>query len=127
MALTDTEIKKAKPLEVSVPGHALRCRPETSVTSPLRGLWFELSGHEKTYIQPSRPWEGWGAATQCNVRIRTHHLSMSALAICAHDMIGHMVFRFRLATSQKQACSVIRRTNSGRSRHQHPARSAKSN
>jgi hypothetical protein len=61
MALTDTEIKKAKPLEVSVPGHALRCRPETSVTSPLRGLWFELSGHEKTYIQPSRPWEGWGA------------------------------------------------------------------
>src|SRR5258708_27515498 len=38
-------------------GHALRCGPETSVTSPLRRLWFELSGHEKIYIQSSRPWE----------------------------------------------------------------------
>src|SRR5271163_4028623 len=28
--------------EMSVPGHALRCGPETSVTSPLRWLWFEL-------------------------------------------------------------------------------------
>jgi hypothetical protein len=25
------------------------------------------------------------------MRNRTHHLSMSALAICAHDIIGHMV------------------------------------
>src|SRR5271163_807885 len=43
--------------EMSVSGHALRCGPETSVTSPLRRLWFELSGHEKTYNQSSRPWE----------------------------------------------------------------------
>src|SRR5271163_1742673 len=43
--------------EMSVSGHALRCGPETSVTSPLRRLWFELSGHEKIYIQSSRPWE----------------------------------------------------------------------
>src|SRR5271163_5252695 len=28
--------------EMSVPGHALRCGPETSVTTPLRCLWFEL-------------------------------------------------------------------------------------
>jgi hypothetical protein len=42
---------------MSVPGHALRCGLETSVTSPLRWLWFELSGHEKTYSQSSRPWE----------------------------------------------------------------------
>jgi len=35
---------------VSVPGHALRCGPETSVTSPLRWRWFDLRGHEKTYI-----------------------------------------------------------------------------
>ena len=30
--------------DLSVPGHTLRCGPETSVTSPLRCLWFELSG-----------------------------------------------------------------------------------
>jgi hypothetical protein len=42
---------------MSVPGHALRCGPETSVTSPLRWRWFELRGQEKTYIQSSRPWE----------------------------------------------------------------------
>ena len=42
---------------LSVPGHALRCGPDTSVTSPLRWRWVELSGHERTYIQPSRPWE----------------------------------------------------------------------
>jgi hypothetical protein len=42
---------------VSVPGHALRCGLETSVTSPLRLRWFELRGHPKTYIQSSRPWE----------------------------------------------------------------------
>jgi hypothetical protein len=30
---------------LSVPGHALRCGPETSVTSPLRWRWFELSGY----------------------------------------------------------------------------------
>ena len=42
---------------VSVPGHTLRCGPETSVTSPLRWRSFELRGHEKTYIQSSRPWE----------------------------------------------------------------------
>ena len=51
--------RKGRPLSLplSVPGHALRCGPETSVTSPLRWLWFELSEHEKTYIQSSRPWE----------------------------------------------------------------------
>jgi len=32
---------------MSVPGHALRCGPETSVTSPLRWRWFELRGHER--------------------------------------------------------------------------------
>jgi hypothetical protein len=42
---------------LSVPGHALRCGPETSVTSPLRGRSLEFRGHEKTYIQSSRPWE----------------------------------------------------------------------
>src|SRR6266702_550349 len=42
---------------MSVPGHALRCGPETSVTSPLRWRWFEFRGHQKTYIQSSRPWE----------------------------------------------------------------------
>jgi hypothetical protein len=35
--------------ELSVPGHALRCGPETSVTSPLRWRWFELSGYEDIY------------------------------------------------------------------------------
>ena len=50
--------KEEKPRSgVSVPGHALRCGPETSVTSPLRWLWFELSRHQRTYIQSSRPWE----------------------------------------------------------------------
>jgi len=34
---------------LSVPGHALRCGPETSVTSPLRWRWFELRWQEKTY------------------------------------------------------------------------------
>jgi hypothetical protein len=42
---------------LSVPGHALRCGPETSVTSPLRSRWFELRGYEKTYIQLSMPWK----------------------------------------------------------------------
>ena len=37
-----------KPLRgVSVPGHALRCGPETSVTSPLRWRRFELRGYER--------------------------------------------------------------------------------
>ena len=45
------------PKAMSVPGHALRCEPETSVTSPLRCPWFRLSRLEKTYIQSSRPWE----------------------------------------------------------------------
>ena len=36
--------------------HALRCGPETSVTSPLRWRWFDLRGHGETYIQSSRPW-----------------------------------------------------------------------
>jgi hypothetical protein len=49
--------KGKAPRGVSVPGHALRSGPETSVTSPLRRLRFELRGHEKTYIQSSRPWE----------------------------------------------------------------------
>jgi hypothetical protein len=31
-------------MAVSVPGHALRCGPETSVTSPLRWRWFDLRG-----------------------------------------------------------------------------------
>jgi Transposase IS66 family len=44
-------------VNLSVPGHPLRCGPETSVTSPLRWRWFELRGHEKTYIHSSRPWE----------------------------------------------------------------------
>jgi hypothetical protein len=38
---------------VSVPGHGLHCGPETSVTSPLRWLWFDLSGQEK-HISSSR-------------------------------------------------------------------------
>src|SRR5882757_6459851 len=32
---------------MSVPGHALRCGPETSVTSPLLLRWFELWGHDR--------------------------------------------------------------------------------
>src|SRR5271168_3443388 len=44
-------------LRVRVPVHALRCGPETSVTSPLRWQCFQLGGHKKTYIQSSRPWE----------------------------------------------------------------------
>jgi hypothetical protein len=53
---------------VSVPGHALRCGPETSVTGPLRWRWVELRAHEKTYIQSSRPWECGnleGISTEC--------------------------------------------------------------
>jgi hypothetical protein len=58
---------------VSVPGHALRCGPEISVTSPLRWRWFKLGARED--ISPvveavgmcesrrefQRVWEGWEA------------------------------------------------------------------
>jgi hypothetical protein len=61
--------KEDKPRSgVSVPGHALRCGPETSVTGPLRWRWVELRAHEKTYIQSSRPWECGnpeGISTEC--------------------------------------------------------------
>ena len=58
---------------LSVPEHPLRCGPETSVTSPLRWRWFELSGHENIYPVVEvvgmwesrrdfqRVWEGWEA------------------------------------------------------------------
>lgn len=39
------------PHQLNAPGHALRCGPEPSATGSLRRRWFELSGHEKIYIQ----------------------------------------------------------------------------
>ena len=49
MIAQDWASKCLRATPVSVPGHALRCGPETSVTSPLRC--------EKTYVQSQRPWE----------------------------------------------------------------------
>ena len=53
---------------VSVPGHALRCGPETSVTSPLRRRWVY------SYID-QRNWP------YSQASVRRECLSMSALAI----------------------------------------------
>jgi len=48
--------KEDKPRSgVSVPERSLHFGPETSVTSPLRWRWIEYRGHEKRYIQSSRP------------------------------------------------------------------------
>src|SRR5580704_15810888 len=76
---------------VSVPGHALRCGPETSATSPLRWRWFELSGHERTYIQPSRPWECGnpeGISTECGKGGKpASWLSMLSILCHFHDLL----------------------------------------
>jgi hypothetical protein len=76
---------------LSVPGHALRCGPETSVTSPLRWRWFELSGHERTYIQPSRPWECGnpeGISTECGKGGKpASWLSMLSILCHFHDLL----------------------------------------
>lgn len=42
---------------VSVPGHALRCGPGTSVTSPLQLAMFSSEWERRTYNQSPRPWE----------------------------------------------------------------------
>jgi hypothetical protein len=76
---------------MSVPGHALRCGPETSVTSPLRWRWVELSGHERTYIQPSRPWECGnpeGISKECGKGGKpASWLSMLSILCHFHDLL----------------------------------------
>jgi hypothetical protein len=78
-------------MAVSVPGHALRCGPETSVTSPLRWRWVELSGHERTYIQPSRPWECGnpeGISKECGKGGKpASWLSMLSILCHFHDLL----------------------------------------
>jgi hypothetical protein len=76
---------------MSVPGHALRCGPETSVTSPLWWRWIELSGHERTYIQPSRPWECGnpeGISKECGKGGKpASWLSMLSILCHFHDLL----------------------------------------
>jgi hypothetical protein len=92
---------------MSVPGHALRCGPETSVTSHLRWRWFELSGYERTYIQPSRPWECGnpeGISKECGKGGKpASWLSMLSILCRFHDLlfarhcwIFHRVFNERI-------------------------------
>jgi len=71
---TNDGVRSTSWASLSVPGHALRCGPETSV-QPLAVAMVELRGNEKTYIQSSRPWELYGppryAATQCIAALGT--------------------------------------------------------